>query len=209
MLHHKAEPEVGAKGRRKFPRSIFGDDGFRVGAVQSQATKFDIQLFGPIEDVTQFADAIEVLSEANENDLVVLHLSTPGGSVDATDSFLHYWHECRARKIIIASGGVHSAGSMILLAADEFQLSENFNCLIHIGSFGAGGKTSDVASQVAFEVPFMTKLMRRVYEGFLTDVELDQLVAGKDFWFDNEEFLERVKIRAEILGETLDTPTDE
>lgn len=210
MLHYnRDEAEAKSKGRRRFSRSIFGDDGFRVGAVQSQATKFDIQLFGPIEEVAQFADAIEVLQEAGEQDLVVLHLSTPGGSVDATDSFLHYWNECRARKIVIASGGVHSAGSMILLAADEFQLSENFNCLIHVGSFGAGGKTSDVASQVAFEVPFMTKLMRRVYEGFLTEQELDQLVAGKDFWFDNDEFLRRVHVRAEVLGETLDTSLDE
>lgn len=210
MHHYHAGDAPEMKGRKpKFTRGLFGDDEFRVSSTQSQATKHDIYLFGPIEDVAQFQEAVEVLQEANESDLVVLHLSTPGGNCDATDTFLHYWHQCRARKIVIATGGVHSAGSMILLAADEFQLSDNFNCLIHNGSFGAGGKTSDVASQVAFEVPFMANLMRKTYEGFLTPEELDALVAGKDFWCDAPEFLRRVKARGEFLGETVDTAADD
>src|SRR4051812_37248592 len=129
MKLHYSRDEVEAKTRRpKFSRGLFDDGSFRVNSVQSQATKHDIKLFGPIEDATQFEESLEVLADAGENDLVVLHLSTPGGNCDAADTFMHYWHECRARKIVIASGGVHSAGSMILLGADEFQLSEGFNC---------------------------------------------------------------------------------
>lgn len=199
--HIVPTPELEAKGPRR-NRSFFDDGSFRVNSLQSQAHKHDIRIFGAIEDVSQFDEAIGVLTDAGEGDLVVLHLSTPGGDVNATDTFLHYWHECRARKIVIATGGCHSAGSMILLAADEFQLSEGFNCLVHNGSFGFGSKHSDVASYVAFEIPFQNKLMRSTYEGFMTEKEIDEMIAGKDFWFDRDEFITRCKARAEFFGET-------
>jgi ATP-dependent protease ClpP protease subunit len=110
-----------------------------------------------------------------------------------------------ARVIVRASGGVHSAGSMILLAADEFTLSPNFNCLVHNGSFGAVGKTSDVKAQTAFQGSFMDKLMRQTYEGFLEPAEIDALIAGKDFWFDSDSFMERIHKREKYFGRTVDT----
>lgn len=195
----KAPPESKASGR-----SIFDDNSFRVERAPSMATKYTIYLYGPIEDSTQFIDAIEALDAAGENDLVIIKLSTPGGSVDATDTFIHHMKNCQAEVIIEASGGCHSAGSMILLAADKFTLSDNFCCLVHNGSTGYWGKSSDVAAMAKFEIPWMEKIDRATYAGFLNPEELDAMIAGKDFWMDADEFLRRVKQRAELNGETLD-----
>lgn len=189
-------------------RGFFDDGSFRVERTQSTATKYDIYLFGEIEDSAQFTEAVAALDGAQEGDIVVVHLSTNGGDCDATDTFLYSMGNTAAEVVVRASGGVHSAGSMILLAADNFSLSPNFSCLIHNGSFGAVGKTSDTKTQVAFQGTFMDKLMRTTYEGFLTEPEIDALIAGKDFWFDSDSFMERVAQREKHFGRDVDNVED-
>jgi ATP-dependent protease ClpP protease subunit len=178
--------------------SMYGWGGpapFPVTYTPIQAGIFTCYVFGIIEDCTQFIHAIEALQQATENDTVVIHLSTDGGSLDATDTFLTVMKQCAGRVIVKASGGVHSAGTVILLAADEFELSENFNALIHNGSCGSGGKFSDFVAHSRHNVKYMSTIMFNTYRGFLTDEEILQLLDGKDFWLDAEEFVTRHEAR--------------
>jgi hypothetical protein len=96
---------------------------------------------------------------------------------------------------------VHSAGTLILLEADEFVLSERFNSLFHNGSVGVGGKTSDWLAQSRFTAGYMERVMRESYADFLTDEEIDALISGRDFWFDADTFVERWTKREEIRAE--------
>lgn len=176
-----------------------GAQEFAVSYTPVRAGIFNIYLFGEIECAEQFISAIEVLQAASENDIVYIHLSTNGGSLDATDTFLAAMRECEARIIVKATGGVHSAGSVILLNADEFMLSENFNCLIHNGSTGAGGKTSDFKAQAKHTIEYMDKVMRNTYYGFLSDKEIDDLIEGKDIWLDAEQFGKRFEARNKLM----------
>lgn len=114
---------------------------FDVTYTPIRAGVFNIYLFDVIQSARQFIYAIEALQAAGENDLVIIHLSTDGGSLDATDTFLTAMRDCPARIVVNASGGVHSAGTVILLEADEFTLSKNFNALLHNGACGSGGNT--------------------------------------------------------------------
>lgn len=171
------------------------ENAFRVSYVSTNAGVYNIFLYGPILDASQFVDAIQAMSVASEIDVVTIHLSTPGGSLDATDTFIHAMRECSARIIVKASGGVHSAGSVILLNADEFTLSENFNCLIHNGSVGPAGKFSDWRAETKHTDAYMERVMRSTYEGFLSEEELDSLLAGKDIWLDAESFITRWEAR--------------
>lgn len=203
-MNHKDIRSELSTPRNKDSRSNYGYGDYSEFAVTYQPIKsgvFSIYLFGVIEDAAQFVSAIEVLSSAQESDIVVIHLSTPGGSLDATDTFIQAMRECEARIIVKASGGVHSAGSVILLNADEFTLSENFNCLIHNGSTGVGGKFSDFKAQVKHTQEYMEKVMRSTYSGFLSETEIEALLDGKDFWFDGEEFARRFEARNAILNE--------
>lgn len=170
---------------------------FEVSGNRSQAMHFRIRLFGPIFDTSQFVDALEVLQAANEGDIVEVHLSTPGGNMDATDTFLQAMHECEGRVIIRATGGCHSCGSIILMNATEFTLSENFNMLIHNGSTGAGDDLNKFAARAKFNVAYMNRVLRTTYEGFLTPAEIEAMIEGKDFWIEGPEFMERWECRQE------------
>ena len=172
---------------------------FAVTYTPIRSGTFNIYLVDAIETPRQFLNAIEVLQTATEKDTVVIHLQTPGGSLDATDLFVQAMRECEGRILVKASGGVHSAGTVILLEADEFTLSENFNCLIHNGSCGVGGKYSDFKSQAKFTQEYMERVMHNTYKGFLSEEEIVALLEGKDFWFFAEEFGERFEARNALL----------
>jgi ATP-dependent protease ClpP protease subunit len=160
---------------------------------------FNIYLLDIIETPRQFLNAIEVLQAASEDDTVVIHLQTGGGSLDATDMFIQAMRECEGTIIVKASGGVHSAGTVILLEADQFSLSENFNCLIHNGSCGSGGKFSDFKSEAKFTQEYMERVMHATYRGFLSNEEILALLDGKDYWFFAEEFAARFEARNTLL----------
>lgn len=183
-----------------FSRRFFGrGNEFEVLYSPSSSGTYNIFLDGEIEEASQFREAVAALDDAGENDTVRIHLSTNGGCVDTTDTFIAAMRRCRGRVVVEATGGVHSAGTIILLNAPEFRLSENFNALIHNGSFGVYGKTSDAKAQFAFQSQYMDRLAKTTYRGFLTTEEIDQLIAGKDFWLDSSEWIARYRKRQELL----------
>lgn len=194
--------EAMAQRRNSKRKAEYDDDTpgqFEVTYQPKHCGVYNIYLFGAIVDPAQFIGAIEVMSRATEDDLVIVNLQTPGGSVDATDTFISAMRECEADVIVKASGGVHSAGTIILMNAQMFQLSRNFNALVHNGSVGTGGKFSDFRIDAKFNTAKMEEMLRTTYEGFLNPKELDELIAGKDFWLDGKAFSERFTQRQEFL----------
>jgi ATP-dependent protease ClpP protease subunit len=183
--------------RAGYPFTEF--DEFPITYSPVRAGIYNIYLYGTIESPQQFVGAVEVLSAATENDVVVINLQTNGGSIDATDTLLQAMHQCDGRVIVKASGGVHSAGTIILLNADEFVLSENSNFLIHNGGCGSGGKYSDFKAESAYTLKHMEKVLRNTYTGFLTDAEMEDLLKGVDLWLDPAQFLDRYNKRNEYF----------
>jgi ATP-dependent protease ClpP protease subunit len=178
----------------------FGDEAdFRVSFTPVHAGKYTIYLYGLIESPNQFIDAIDVLDSATPLDLVDIQLQTPGGNLDAADAFIHAMRRCSAKVKVTATGGVHSAGTLILLNADEFELSEGFNALVHNGSCGPAGKFSDWEAEAAHTKRYMRKVFESNYKHFLTDDELEAMIGGKDIWLDAEGFVERWERRMTAL----------
>ncbi|MGZ8888031.1 MAG: ATP-dependent Clp protease proteolytic subunit [Halobacteriota archaeon] len=175
--------------------------GFEVAYIPHKSGTYYIEINKAIRHVSQFSDAIQVLEIAGPEDEVVIKLSTPGGSIDATDAFIHALRKCNAPVHMIATGGVHSAGSAILLEAESFELSENFSSLLHCGGCGTVGNTNEVIAQAAFLTHFMPTFMRNTYEGFLTPEEIEKLIEGKDIWLTAEQWVARYEARnAYIIG---------
>lgn len=177
-------------------------EAFHVSRMKSdKGTIYNIFVFGVIEDPEQFIPAIEALQVAEEDDVVIVNLSTPGGDIGATDTFLQALTTTDAQVVFVASGGVHSAGTLILMHAhpDQVAFSEGFNALVHNGAVGFGSKYSDWVSAVAYTKTHMDALMRSTYKGFLTEDEIEAMLQGRDFWFGAEEFKERLRKRNNML----------
>lgn len=180
------------------------EDQFPISYESHKSGTYHIYLFGQITNPGQFIGAVEVMRNATENDEVVIHLQSCGGSLDATDTLLQAMQECEAHVTVNASGGCHSAASIILLAANSFKLSDNFSSLLHNGSVGSGGKFSDYRTETAFTAKWMEKVMRDTYQGFLEPDEIDNLLKGQDIWLDSEQWVERHNRRNEYIREKLE-----
>lgn len=164
---------------------------------------YNIYVFDVIEAPEQFIPAIEACQLSREEDTICVHLNTPGGDTNATDAFLHSLSYSPANVVFAATGGVHSAGTVILMSAlaDNVSYSDGFHALVHNGSMGTGGKFSDFRDAAAFYTKYEEDTSREIYRGFLTDEELVLLYNGKDFWFTADEFDRRLRNRNNLLFE--------
>jgi ATP-dependent protease ClpP protease subunit len=162
---------------------------FTVTAYQRSSTVYNIFIQDEIDSSEDFLDAITALNMADADDEVIIHLSSPGGSVDAVDTFLMEMASCKANIIVKATGTVASAATLILLSADESIVSNACNLLFHSASFGMSGKVQDVYEYTNFTKTQTEKLLREYYEGFFTESELHDIFVNKrEFWMGAEEF---------------------
>lgn len=185
------------------------NDTIPISYLPSKAGTYRADLYGYIESTSQFADMITVMNLMTEEDEFILNLSSGGGLVDATDTFLHAVRGTKGHFHVVATGNVSSAASIILLHADSFELSDGFSSLIHCGSIGSGGNFNTYRKETAFYNAFTEKNIRSSYEGFFTEKELDDILDGKDFWLDAEQWIERHKLRNEYFTNKLETMTRE
>jgi ATP-dependent Clp protease protease subunit len=179
----------------KEPRAGRHDDPtpepFDVSYMPVRAGTYRINLNRAIEDVSQFEYAIQAMDMAGEEDEIEIRLQSPGGSMDATDAFIHAMNGCKAHIHTVATGNCSSAASAILLNSISFELSDNFSSLIHCGSLGTGGAYNEFAASTSFYNKFMPSWVRKTYLGFLSDDEIEGLIKGQDIWLTAEDWIER------------------
>lgn len=197
-FNRKGAFEVSITEGRVLAPSEEKDENGNLKVVEIPTKLLNIFIFDVITSPEQFIPAILALQTLSDTDHVCVHVSTPGGDVDATDTFLTALSMCPAPNTFIATGGCHSAGTILLLHADEVQFSEGFNSLIHIGSMGYGGKSSDFRTASKFLLDFDETLMYRTYKFFLTDEEIARCIKGEDFWFTADEFQARLLKRNKL-----------
>lgn len=170
---------------------------FMVGFIPHRSGTYRIEIDDAIECVSQFSTAIQVLENAKEEDEIVIYLQTPGGSVNAGEAFVHAMRKCLAPIHIVATGGVHSMGTHILMEADSVELSHGFNALVHCGSDGAYGNVNEYRAKSKFDSEFRDRQFREAYEGFLTEDEISSALEGKDIWLDAQSWLDRAMARSD------------
>lgn len=156
---------------------------------------YKADLFGAIHSPSQFSQLSTVLDLMNEEDDLVLSINSGGGSLGAVDSLLHSMRKCRGHIHGIGTGEASSAASFVLLECDTYELSEGFEATLHCGSLGYGANFNEVALQAPFQLKHMESYLRRAYEGFLDEADLQAMFKGQDILLDAEGWHERAEKR--------------
>ncbi len=156
-------------------------------------------LFGYINSPGQFSQIVTVLDNMRPDDTLVINLCSLGGSLSAISSLLHAINKTDGSVHICATGSNASAASLVLLSGDSFELSEDFEMLLHNGSLGVGGNFNEVKAQAEFSLKHMEKILRSHYEFFLTEDEIVELLKGVDLNLGPEEWCERATGRIERM----------
>lgn len=173
---------------------------FIVSAEEQVSYKYKCRLYGAYDSSEDFLYTLEVLEQAKEEDLVELHLSGPGGSLDAVITLLHAMDKCACPVHVLATGTVASAATLPILNAHSFEAHPYTSFMFHAASFSVPHqKTQDVWDEVKHTKERCETIMREEYKHFFTEEELDAMMNGKQFWLNAEEFTERYNKRNEIM----------
>ena len=180
--------------------SLFGlDDAKKPRQPKSLGHLHTFYLCGEITTPDDYVDWFESIRNASEADLIKIHINSSGGNLFTAVQLMRVMAESQANIIASVEGACMSAATMIFLAADGFEISENSMFMFHNYSGGTIGKGGEMYDNIMYERKWSDKFMRSVYDGFLTDVEIKSMLENKDIWMDSDEVFKRLNKRGEDI----------
>lgn len=169
-----------------------------ITARQKVSTEYDVSIRDAIDSNDYFADLIELLRTATQEDVFHLYFSTDGGMLDATQELLAAMSVTQATVVGHLVNKAVSAGSIIFLNCHEWQVYAGSHMMIHQMSYSTGGGNQNIKGQVDFYSKMNENLVRDNYTGFLTEAEIESVLHGKDVYLEDVEVADRLEQYAEF-----------
>jgi ATP-dependent protease ClpP protease subunit len=151
-----------------------------------------------IREAKYYRTVLQGIESLGEGDVVLMKINSYGGQLDGAIAIINAIDNTDADVHAEIDGVAASAASLIALAAPSISVSPYATMMVHSATFGAFGKQSDVISHASFVDKKVRVLMHSVYRDFLTDKELEEVIMGKEMWFDAEEIVRRLEIRSQM-----------
>lgn len=168
--------------------------------VQTQvARQYTVTIDEPFVQPSYYRGVISMLMNATEADSVIFLLNSPGGMYSGLVALIEAVKMTDATTMAVLVGECASAASIFALHCDTMFVSDNATMLCHNISYGTGGKGSDILSHVQHISKTSEKLLRGTYEHFLSSVEIDELLNGREIYLDSDEIKERLDKKQQIL----------
>jgi ATP-dependent protease ClpP protease subunit len=164
-----------------------------------------VPLFKSTEDKTltiYLTEGISMPSEYNEmcHELitvpadwkVTLVLSNGGGYSHSAFMILDAMKQCKAPIHGLVKGSVASACTIITMGCDTIEVADFTEFMCHNYAHSASGTGSQVKEYVNFTDREFRKASKEIYEGFLTEEEIEDISThDKEIWLNKEQVLSR------------------
>jgi ATP-dependent protease ClpP protease subunit len=162
-------------------------------------TRYVIPITGPIGEIYEYHELVNILEYATEEDEVYIQLSSPGGSLETCDYLCRRMDECEAQITVEIGFTCASVASAIALQADDWVIYDSSTMMIQSSSYSPGyGKESDVRARVAYMERVNLEWVERTYQWFLTRKEINTaLDNGKELYFFSDDLRERLPLHKE------------
>jgi len=153
--------------------------------------KYDVFLTTEITQPAAYDELCYRLSIASPEETFHFHLITPGGELDSALRLYDAIKNTKAHTTGHLSGSVNSAGTLITMALDDIYVAPFTSFMIHYYSGGVSGKGNELKQRQQFMDNLLESLMFSIYEGFLSDKEIESLIEGTDIWLTDKDVMER------------------
>ncbi len=140
-----------------------------------------------------YTDLFNTLRTASDNDIIFLHLNTPGGNFDTGLQLINNMYASKAHVVTVLEARAYSMGAMVFLAGHELIVHDNCQLMFHNYSSSLIGKGNEQHAQVLAIGKWFEKTMSRVCHPFLTHDEIAHILHGEDIWMDSDEIRKRLK----------------
>jgi ATP-dependent Clp protease protease subunit len=151
-----------------------------------------------VDDPKLYTDMIHQIRTAQPQDIIYIHLNTPGGRLDTGIQIINAIADSAARIIGVLDSKAYSLGTLLFLACDEFVIHDNCLFMIHNYSSGMYGKGNEQQAELAATTKWFAKIADRYYYPFLSKEEINRVQRGEDFWMDSDEVKKRLKQMVKI-----------
>lgn len=178
----------------------------KVFATEVRGVRYDYYLTGPIGDAEDYIDLCNILRTATQQDEVIIRINSGGGSVSTGNMIINAINESEANVVGFIENDCGSMATYIFLACHSWGVSDSAEFFAHTCSYGNWGKEHENFAQMEFIRKQQHKMTRKRYAAFLTDAEIDSILAGQDVYLDADEIMERLPAYAEhreneVLGD--------
>ncbi len=173
---------------------LFQTDTYSSNFTKSTAHVHEFYLSGEITDAEEYIEWFDTIRNASAQDTVRIYINSPGGDLFTTLQFLRVISESEATVITSVEGACMSAATMIFLHGHMQEVTPHSLFMFHDYSSGTFGKGGEQYDQIQFERAWSRKFLTEVYDGFLTEVEIESMMHNKDIWMDSEEVVKRLKV---------------
>lgn len=142
----------------------------------------------------------DILQNACEDDLVVIHVNSPGGYLDTAVQLITQIKSSEAQVVCQIESACCSAATMIALACQGLACYPHAYMMIHTSSGCSFGKQSDIRRQEAFYNTWLENFFKDIYKDFLTDKEIDSVLNGHDLWLNSDEVTQRFHHKVDVVN---------
>ncbi len=156
-------------------------------------------LSSAIEGPDGYVDMIQRIQTAGPDEVVYIHLNTPGGHLDTGVQIINAMQSSPAHVIVSIEANCHSLGTLIFLAADEFIVHDNCLMMIHNFSGAVFGKGNEQQSQLEAQLKWFNHLAKKLYIPFLSEAEFSRIERGEDIWLQSDEIRRRLEKMVKTL----------
>jgi ATP-dependent protease ClpP protease subunit len=182
----------------KLLESLTTDNSYKKTA----ASVYEFYLSGEVGDAQEYIDWFDTIRNANAADTIKIYINSPGGDLYTTLQFLRVMGECEGTIITSVEGACMSAATMIFLHGHQHEVTPHSLFMFHNYSAGVFGKGGEMFDQLTFEREWSKNFMTEVYEGFLTQDEIQSMLNNRDIWMTSEEVTKRLeKLYAKLKAE--------
>lgn len=155
-------------------------------------------LSGEIKEPELYVDIFDIIRNASEIDVIRIHINSSGGNSFTAIQFMRVMAESKAQIICSVEGACMSAATMIFLSGTSYEISEHSMFMFHNYSSIVVGKGGEMYDNILHERKWSDRILRKVYDGFLTEDEIKAILNNKDIWMDCEEVLKRLNKKKEM-----------
>lgn len=154
----------------------------------------DESVYGP----EYYRSVVHAIRNSTENDLIRFRINSNGGDLQGLQSLLSAIWSTDAITEAYIDGSCHSAASLLALNCDNIYVSPVAEMLCHHVRFGTGGKMVDVRGYLDHVAKLSEELLRNTYKDFLSDVELNDIINGKELYLTADEIVTRLEYKQEL-----------
>jgi ATP-dependent protease ClpP protease subunit len=162
------------------------------------STIYEFYLVGDIESPEHYTEWYDTIRNIGPHDVVRLYINSVGGDLFTSIQFRNVIKQCQGTVMIEVEGACMSAATMIMLASDNIDISDNSMFMFHNYSGGVIGKGGEMYDNIMHERQWSEQLLRDVYTDFLEEDEIQQILDNRDIWMDSDEVIKRLISRAEL-----------